>query len=103
MDSPYTWEFEYPQQNTIKKFKVELINFRTDEDLPDDSAQFKKIRDELNLRIKDFLNVYQKNPLIPMRVETMGKIFKISMDGDSVIVVDELDEKIGTQGYDPPV
>jgi hypothetical protein len=38
-----------------------------------------------------------------MRVETMGKIFKISMDGDSVIVVDELDEKIGTQGYDPPV
>ena len=42
MDSPHTWEFEYPQQNTTKKFKVELINYRTDEDLPDDSAHFKK-------------------------------------------------------------
>ncbi len=46
MDSPYTWEFEYRQQNTAKKFKVELINYRTDEDHPDDPVHFKKIRDE---------------------------------------------------------
>ena len=100
MDSPNTWEFEYLHQNTTKKFKVELINYRTDEDNPDDPAHFKKIRDELDLRIKDFLNVYQKNPLIPMRVETMGKIFKISMGENSVVVVEELDERIGIKGYE---
>jgi|KBSMisStandDraft_5_1062788.scaffolds.fasta_scaffold18027_3 hypothetical protein len=100
MDSPYTWEFEYLQQNSTKKFKVELINYRVDEDNPDDPAHFKKIRDELDLRIKVFLDAYDKNPLIPMRVETLGKIFKISMGENSVIIVEELDERVGIQGYE---
>ena len=102
MDSRYTWEFEYKQQNAAKKFKVELINYRTDEDHPDDPVHFKKIRDNLDLRIKVFLDAYDKNPLIPMRVETMGKIFKIGMGENSVIIVEELDESIGIRGYEHP-
>ena len=99
METPNIWEHNYTLNGQNKKYKTELINYNTDDYDPDDPSFFNNIRIELDKKLNDFLDAYQVNPLIPMRVEVMKKPFKISMgEGDSIIV-EKLEEETGLQGY----
>src|SRR5579864_7295843 len=99
MEKPNIWQHEYTRDGQKKTYKTELINYNSDDYDPDNPSVFNNIRIELDKKLNDFLDAYQVNPLIPMRVDVSGNPFKISMgEGDS-IVIEKLEEDKGLQGY----
>jgi hypothetical protein len=99
IDNPNIWEHVYTLNGQKKKYKTELINYHPDDYNPDEPSEFINIRTELDKGVKNFLDAYHVNPLIPMRVDISGKIFKLSMvEGDSVII-EKLAENVGPEGY----
>ena len=99
METPNIWEHEYGHEGQTKKYKTELINYNSDDYDPDNPSVFKNIQVELDKKLDEFLNAYHINPLIPMRVDLAGKVFKISMSESDSILIEKLEEDKGLQGY----
>lgn len=99
MDSPNIWEHDYILNGQKKKYKTELINYHPDDYNPDDPSEFLNIRTELDKGVNNFLDAYHVNPLIPMRMDISGKIFKVSMGENDSILIEKLQDDPGAQGY----
>ncbi|HEY2648642.1 MAG TPA: hypothetical protein VGI38_05595 [Puia sp.] len=99
VETPNIWEHNYNLNGQQKKYKAELINYNAEEYNPEDPSFFKNIRTELDRKLNEFLDAYHVNPLIPMRLDVMGKPFKISMSAGDSIVIEKLVEDIGLRGY----
>ena len=99
MDNLDIWEHKYNLGDKVLNYKVKLVNYDPEDYNPEDPSDFLKIRDQLDKHIADFLNEYQTNPLIPMKVEIMGKAFTISMDVNNEISVEKMHEIGGRRGY----
>ncbi|HEY2347616.1 MAG TPA: hypothetical protein VGH64_01310 [Puia sp.] len=96
---PNIWEHNYNLNGQPKKYKAELIHYNAEEYNPEDPSFFESIRTELDRKLNGFLDAYHVNPLIPMRVDVMGKPFKISMSTADSIVIEKLTEDTGLRGY----
>ena len=99
MDYPNIWKHNYALNGKAKNYNVELVNYQPAEEYPEDPSEFIKIRKELDKYIETFLDAYHTNPLIPMRIEIIGKAFQISMSENDLIIVEELHERRGIRDY----
>jgi len=96
---PNIWEHDYNLNGQPKKYKAELINFNAEQYNPEDPSFFNNMRTELDRKLNEFLDAYHINPLIPMRLDIMGKPFKISMGAGDFIVIEKIAEDTGLRGY----